>query len=147
MGKTKQSKPEDKPLTARQVKFVGAWAGDDKAAAKAAGFKHPGVAGCRVANLPHVRAALNAKQAAMIQTTGKQLGKGVTVTRNDIINRLDNISLYAESESAQVAALGHLKDIFGLSPKHANVDLFAGWTDEELDHYRATTELPLRYGP
>jgi Terminase small subunit len=96
---------------------------------------------------PRVLKAIAAKQAAMTQESGKDLAKGVTITRNDIINRLDTISKTAESESARVSALSQLVNIFGLNPKHADTDLFAGWTDEELEHYRATGELPARFGP
>ena len=83
----------------------------------------------------------------MVAESGAQLGRGISVSRNDIINRLDALSQNAESDSAKVSALRELVIIFGLSAKNAkDTDLFAGWNDEELDHYRLTGELPPRFG-
>jgi len=83
----------------------------------------------------------------MVAESGAQLGRGISVTRNDIINRLDRLSENAESDSAKVSALRELVIIFGLSAKNAkDTDLFAGWTDEDLDHYRRTGELPPHLG-
>lgn len=129
-----------------RLAFVANHQGDATAAAAAAGFKHPNTVACRLMRDPKVLEALRLKQDTIIKKVGVQQAKGVTITRNDIINRLDKISQQAESESVRVSALGHLKDIFGLSPKNADTDLFAGWTDEELEHYRATGQLPDRFG-
>jgi len=98
-----------------------------------------------VFNRPQVRAAIKKKQAAFFDKLGKNEARGVKITRNDIINRLDRLSQKAETDSARVMALRELKDIFGLSVKHANIDIFAGWNDQELEDYRKTGELPLRF--
>ena len=87
------------------------------------------------------------KQHAIVAESGAQLGRGISVTRNDIINRLDKLSQKAESDSAKVSALRELVIIFGLSAKNAkDTDLFAGWNDEELAYYRDTGRLPDRVG-
>ena len=114
-------------------------------AAEMAGSKRPGQTAWDMLKRPRVQKAIAEKQLAMVKQSGKQLAKSVTITRNDIINRLDKISEKAESEAARVSALGHLVTIFGLNPKHADTDLFAGWTDEELESYRATGTLPPRF--
>jgi hypothetical protein len=106
-------------------------------AARSAGFMQSKQAGYTLMLRLHVRTAVEAQQAAMIQECSRKRGKGITITRNDIINRLDQLSQKAKSESARIAALAQLVNIFGLSAKSINeTDLFAGWTNEELDYYR-----------
>jgi hypothetical protein len=100
---------------------------------------------------PKIREAILRKEATKLaeaaKVQGRQLGKAIKVTRNDIINRLDKESQSQENPpAARIAALGHLKDIFGLGAKAEKMDIFAGWTDEELDEYRITGELPKRFG-
>jgi hypothetical protein len=129
-------------LTAMETKFVVVWAGNHLEAARKAGYKNPDVMGARLAKRLPVKRAIEAKQAAMVAASGKQLAKGITVTRNDIINRLDQLSISAESDSTKVAALSHLIAIFGLSAKQNDTDLFAGWTDEELEYYRKHGKIP-----
>lgn len=141
------SKNRPDQLTALEARCVLLHKGSDMEAYEAAGGKNAEANANRLFRRPRVMKALQKKQDAMLQSAGKQMARGVSITRNDIINRLDTISQKAESESARVSALGHLVNIFGLNPKHADTDLFAGWTDEELEHYRETGELPARFGP
>lgn len=144
----KPKKPEDKPLTPFQREFVKHYKGNKTEAAIAAGTKSktPDRIGFVVFSYPHVRAAIEKKEAAFFTKMGEREAQGVKITRNTIINRLDLLSLTAESESARVMALAQLKDIFGLSAKNSDNDLFAGWTDEELESYHETGELPPRFG-
>jgi hypothetical protein len=136
-------------LTAMETKFVAHYAGNGTKAAKQAGYKHPKEAAARLLAKPRVKQALEHKQAAMITASGKLLAKTITVTRNDIINRLDQLSQSAESDSAKISALGHLIDIFGLSANKRNdTDFFAGWSDEQLEYYREHGVVPpSRGGP
>jgi hypothetical protein len=130
-------------LNAQQFQFVQHYKGDAKAAMTAAGYKWSREGQYRLLSKKHIREALMAKQEAANKEAGKKIGRAVTVTRNDIINRLDAISRTAESDNARVSALRELKDIFGLSAKNTDeTDLFAGWTEEELEYYRSTGELP-----
>jgi hypothetical protein len=138
-GKKKQRST----LNAGETKFVACWEGNAAEAAHKAKYKNPKVMGARLMQRSQVKAAIKAKQASMVAESGKQLSKAIAITRNDIINRLDDLSQNAESDSTKVSALGHLIDIFGLSAKQKNdTDIFAGWTDEELEYYRETGKLP-----
>ena len=92
-----------------------------------------------------MQAALKKKEDAFIVQVGEREANGVKVTRNDIINRLDALSEIAETDSAKVMALRELKDIFGMSSRNSAHDLFAGWTDEELETYHRTGNLPTRF--
>jgi len=139
-----RSKKSDQ-LTKRELVFVACYAGNQVEAAKLAGFKNPKKTASTIYNRPRVKAAIEQKQAALVAASGEKLGKSISITRNDIINRLDWLSEHAESDSTKVSALGELVDIFGLRAKDAKGDLFAGWSDEELDHYSRTGELPARY--
>ncbi len=144
----KKDRPKnDRPLAPKELKFVAFYEGNQVKAAQKAGYKFPKAVASAVFNRPQVRAAIKKKQAAFFDKLGKNEARGVKITRNDIINRLDRLSQKAETDSARVMALRELKDIFGLSARSSNVDLFAGWSDDELEHYRATSELPARFGP
>lgn len=136
---------KDRPLAPKELLFVTYYEGNQIEAAKRAGYKFPKAVASTVFNRPAVRAAIEKKQAAFFAKLGVSEARGVKITRNDIINRLDELSQNAETDSARVMALRELKDIFGLSVRHANNDIFAGWTDEELDSYRKTGELPPRF--
>jgi hypothetical protein len=139
-------------LNPREAAFVAHYegAGTVEDATLKAGYKNKHQ-GRQLLLKPKIREAILRKQAIKLdeaaKVQGRQIGKAIKVTRNDIINRLDKLSTTAESESARIAALGHLKDIFGLSPKtDKGSDIFTGWTDDELEHYRVTGELPARFG-
>jgi Terminase small subunit len=141
MAGKKKKKHNPASLTAMEAKFVAAWAGNGTKAARKAGFKNPKTLGSRLLRRPRVQRAIEQKQAAMIAESGKQMGKAITVTRNDIINRLDDLSQNAENDSTKVSALTQLKEIFGLSAKN-DKDLFTGWTDEELEYLRDHGAVP-----
>lgn len=123
------------PLTPKEQAFVDNFQGNASEAAQKAGYKQPQV-GYRLLKRKRVLDAIAERREELTAVRIETIRQGVKITRNDIINRLDTISTSAESEATRVAALRELKDIFGLSPKHADTDLFAGWTDEELDYYR-----------
>ena len=145
--KPKQIAPEDKPLTAFQRKCVETFKGNKTQAVIDAGSKskNPARIASKLFSLPNVQAALKKREDAFVTQVGKCEAKGVTVTRNDIINRLDALSETAESDSARVAALRELKDIFGMSSRNSDHDPFAGWTVEELEHLHRTGVWPSRY--
>jgi hypothetical protein len=145
--KRKQVAPEDKPLTAFQRKCVEKFKGNKTQAVIDAGSKSktPDRVASKLFSLPNVQAALKKKEDAFVANLGEREAEGVTITRNDIINRLDALSTSAETDSAKVAALRELKDIFGMSSRNSSHDLFAGWTDEELETYHRTGALPARF--
>ena len=89
--------------------------------------------------------AIRRKQDAFLAGAGERQAEGVTVTRNDIINRLDDLSQNADCDSTRVSALRELVDIFGLSSKYSDHDPFAGWTIEELEEFHRTGRWPDRY--
>lgn len=139
--------PEDKPLSKYETRFVTAFQGNQREAAIAAGSKpkSAGTIGNRVFHRPNVQKAIHQKQDAFLAGVGEQQSRGVTVTRNDIINRLDELSENADCDSTKVSALRELVDIFGLSSKYSDHDPFAGWTIEELEEFHRTGRWPDRY--
>ncbi len=139
--------PEDKPLSQYETQFVAAFKGNQREAAIAAGSKPKSAAaiGNRAFHRPNVQKALQQKQNAFLAGVGERESRGVTVTRNDIINRLDDLSQNAENDSTKVSALGELVDIFGMSSKYSDNDPFAGWTIEELEEFHRTGRWPDRY--
>ena len=142
----KKDRPKkDRPLAPKELKFVAFYEGNQVKAAQKAGYKFPKAVASAVFNRPQVRAAIKKKQAAFFDKLGKNEARGVKITRNDIINRLDRLSQKAETDSARVMALRELKDIFGLSARYSGNDLFAGWTDQELELYHRTGQLPERF--
>ena len=142
-----QRAPEDKPLSQYETRFVTAFSGNQREAAIAAGSKPTSAAaiGNRVFHRPNVQKAIQQKQNAFLAGVGEQQSRGVTVTRNDIINRLDDLSQNADNDSTRVSALRELVDIFGLSSKYSDHDPFAGWTIEELEEFHRTGKWPDRY--
>jgi hypothetical protein len=145
--KSKQVAPEDRPLTAFQRKCVECFKGNKTQAVVDAGSKSktPEQVASELFSRPNVQAALKKKEDAFVTQVGKREANGVKVTRNDIINRLDTLSEKAETDAAKVSALRELKDIFGMSSRNSDHDLFAGWTLEELESYHRSGALPARY--
>lgn len=136
-----------KPLTKLQLKFVECWAGNQTDAARQAGLKHPNVAGAKMMKFPHVKAAIEAKQAIAVKACGEELAKKTIVTRDDIIQGLAALGKTAVNETARVRAWGELADIFGMKVKQTRdvTELFDGWTEEELEAYSVRGELPQRF--
>lgn len=135
-------------LNDMELKFVQCFEGVPFKAAKDAGYKNPKVSGYKLMRRPRIQKALATKQESLAKQSGKQLGRKIAISRNDIIMGLADIAQKGEGESARVSAYSKLADIFGLMPKPSgkDVDMFAGWSDEELQHYRITGELPSRFG-
>jgi len=138
-------------LTAMEERFVEAYTegkntrGNGTQSAKVAGYKRPREAASELLRRSRVIEAIAARKLEQVEARKEEIRAGVRVTRNDIINRLDRLSTKAKSESVRVGALRELKDIFGLSVQNGkSTDLFAGWTDEELESYRTTGILPAR---
>jgi len=135
-----------KPLTKKQLQFVSFWEGNNTDAARKAGLKHPNVAGAKMMKFPAVKAAIEAKQKAMVQYSGEEVAKRAKVGRGDVIEWLANVARTSKNEFAVVSACGHLSEIFGMKVKQIRdvTDLFEGWNDEELEAYSRTGELPQR---
>jgi hypothetical protein len=109
--------PKLKNLTEMQLKFVANWEGNNTAAARAAGFKNPEVAGAKLMRMPHIKAAIAAKQKAMIKVAGEELGKamGEAITKDMLAQRAwqiakapsNNMGMY----TCQVNALKFLGEL------------------------------------
>jgi len=147
--KPRQAKcaPEDKPLSKYETRFVTAFAGNQREAAIAAGSKpkSAGAIGNRVFHRPNVQKAIRQKQDAFFQRIGDTQARGVKITPDDVINRLDELSQHAENDSTKVSALRELVDILGMSSKNSGHDPFAGWTVEELEEFHRSGRWPARY--
>lgn len=135
-----------KNLTEMQLKYVACWEGNNTDAARRAGFKQPHVAGAKLMRMPQVRAAIEAKQKAMVKASGEDLAKTAKVGRSEIIEWLGAIARSGTNEFARIGACGHLAEIFGMKVKQTRdvTAIFDGWSDEELEAYSCTGELPQR---
>jgi hypothetical protein len=140
-------------FTKKELLFVEKFDGDAAKAAELAGYKQPQTMGKRVLAREHVAAAINEKIKCAVKESGKQMGRRIAFSRNDIIMGLaDEAGLNkekqgAESDSARVSALSKLADIFQLSQKSTkDTDMFAGWTDEELEQFQIHGTVPERFG-
>ena len=131
-----------KQPTELELACIANYKGNQVEAARAAGVKNPKKHASAIFKRPRVKAAIEKKISALINASGRDLGKAITITRNDIINGLAAISQDADSDSAKVSAFRALIDIFGLKASDQKGDPFAGWSDEELKHYRETQEFP-----
>ena len=140
--------PKGQLLNERMLKFIGAYNGPGSGteAARIAGYGQPQLAAARLVKHPGVVAALKKKQDEVIKASGKKLGRAITITRNDIVMGLVDEAKGADSASARVSAWSKLADIFRITDKTKDADLFDGWTDEELVEYRDTGRLPARFG-
>jgi hypothetical protein len=126
-----------------EMLFVGCFEGNASAAAKKAGYQDPKGAGSRLMKRPEVREALKKKQDAMAVHSGKRLAVKMDVSRNEIIMGLAKIARKGKS----VAAWAQLAEIFMLKARNLrdlSPERFAGWTDDELDSYAKTGEIPER---
>jgi hypothetical protein len=134
-----------KRLSKKELLFVSHWAGNDKEAAKLAGYKQASKSAYKISARPHVAAALQEKQDKIIAESAVSIAEPIRITRNKIINGLADIFVNPSlSEGARVSAGGILADIFRLRPKFNGKpeDLFAGWTDEQISFYVSTGEPP-----
>ena len=150
MPKKKQGKSttsKERPLTEFERKCVEHFNGNQAQAVVAAGSKakNPKTIGSKVFSRPWVQAALKERDSGFFFEQGVSAAERVTLTRNDIINRLDTLSQDAESDAAKVSALRELKDIFGMSSRNSDYDPFAGWTIEELEEFHRSGRWPDRY--
>lgn len=144
--KTGPKGPRKEPTwTPQEMAFVEAFRGNQTEAAKIAypNSKHPSVLGSELMSKPHIREACKRKLAAMFDESGRRLARVVDIGRNEIIMLNADIARLSDSDSARVAALRELKDIYGLSAKNdRDTDMFADWSEEELREYSRTGVIP-----
>lgn len=144
--KTGPKGPRKQPTwTPQEMAFIEAFRGNQTEAAKIAypKSKHPAVLGSELMAKPHIREACKMKLAALIDESGRRLARTVDIGRNEIIMLNADIARMGESDSARVAALRELREIFGLSAKNdRDTDYFAGWSEEELREYADTGITP-----
>ena len=144
--KTGPKGPRKQPTwTKQEMAFVEAFQGNQTEAAKIAypRSKNPAVLGSELMAKPHIREACKQKLAAIFDESGRRLARVVDIGRNEIIMLNADIARLGDSDSARVSALRELKDIFGLSAKNdRDTDMFAGWSEAELDEYANTGLVP-----
>lgn len=140
-------------FTEKQLLFIKYFEGKQEEAARKAGYKQAARSATELMSNLAIRAEIDKKIAAATKEAGKQMGRRITFSRNDIImgladlGGLGNPAKIAESDSARVTALGKLAEIFQIIPKGSkDVDIFADWKDEELEEYRRTGVIPARFG-
>jgi hypothetical protein len=137
---SKARKNREELLTPMQLKFVGAWAGDNTAAARKAGYRQPKQAAAKLMKVPAIREAIAEKQAAAVSAAGKKLGR--TITKIDVVERLLRladipISKTRGNMSGQVSALKSIAEIQGyvLSKNLNYFAMFDGKSEEELEYF------------
>src|SRR5215471_4862086 len=89
----RRNQGKEKLLSPQQLKFVSVWAGDDREAARLAGYSHPDVAAPKLMKIPAVVAAVLQKQRDILEGTAKNLGKQLrNVDEALLVDRLLNLS-------------------------------------------------------
>lgn len=127
-------------LTPKELAFVAAWQGDQTAAARQAGYKNPKQAGHKLMTTARVKKAVEAKQKAVVQESGTQLGK--TLSKTDVLSRAltlaDMNAIFTKGNiMGQVNALRLIADIQGLIIKK-NLELpseFYNRTETEQEFF------------
>ena len=151
MTQEKAAKP--KRLTPKMWAFVGAFNGDQMAAAKTAGFKYPKQAGYRLMQNPAVQEAVKAKQNAMVQSMGKRIADEITISPVEVVNILAEIARSTDKNARgepvnrgpKAAAAKTLAEIFGLRAKDDDDEFLKYLTQAELLAYASTGKLPERF--
>jgi len=133
-------------LNPKQLRFIAEWSGNSVEAARRAGYANPDKTACRIVQHPAIKKALEEKQRALAEASGKDLGEKITVTRDEIISGLAMIGRSGTNEHARVRAWGELAEIFAMKVKQTRdvTNLFDGWSDAELEAYSLRGELPQR---
>jgi len=146
--------PDRKPkftslLSQQQIKVLAAWSGDLVAAARAAGYKQPQLAACRLMKNPLFVKTLQQKQESMAEESGKILGQQITVTRAEVLNRIwdlarmsperTNGTIYGQIKAAET--LAHVFDIKIFRQADLDDEL-RGRTTEEIDYFVANGYFP-----
>ncbi|HEY6252568.1 MAG TPA: hypothetical protein VI685_21645 [Candidatus Angelobacter sp.] len=75
-------------LTRKMLAFVTSWQGDALAAARAAGYKNPKSSAEKLMSNPTVTDAIKKKQDAVLEESGRRLGKELNFCRADVLNRM-----------------------------------------------------------
>lgn len=135
-------------LTGRQQTFIAAYLENGGNGTQAAIR-----AGCKPASA-HVTAARwlrNAKVQAAIESGRARVAERVTVTKADCIERLWELARMQQRDARVcVVAIAEIADILGWKIHKTaelplgDVDRFADWTNEELEHFAKTGERPAR---
>jgi hypothetical protein len=104
-------------LSAKMLKFIAVWQGDALAAARAAGYRTPKTAACKLLNNPTIKAAIRQKQRIITEESAKRLAGQLNFDRSHVLNRLWEIAQISAKEtnktlSAQVKAAVALAAIF-----------------------------------
>lgn len=129
-------------LTQKQLKFVNAWSGNARIAARDAGYKNPESSADQLTSDPVVLAALKRKQDAMVEESGRRLGAQINVCRADIINHLWELARVSAKDTngtiyGQVRATQVLADIMCMKVVRA-LDIpkeLEGKTREDVDYF------------
>lgn len=129
-------------LTGMRQKYVNAWSGDSRCAAREAGYKNPDKSADQLSSDPVVLAALKRKQDAMVEESGRRLGAQINVCRADIINHLWDLARVSTKDTngtiyGQVRATQALADIMCMKVVRT-LDIpkeLEGKTREDVDHF------------
>ena len=135
--KPKTMKPEqaDRPLNLMQEKFVQEYLelGNQTKAARAAGYKHPKVQGCRLLTKDNVKRSVEAHRSAAMDDLEVKLA--------GYVKQLETESREADQSGTRVRAIELLiKVVGGFAPEKQEVSTFHGGfladidlTEEDID--------------
>lgn len=134
-----------------QMKVLLSWNGDLVAAARAAGYKNPKVAALNLMKNPVFTYNLQRKQESMAEESGKTLGRQMTVSRTEIINRLWELARMAPTEThgtiyGQIKAAETLAYVFDIKiNRPADIDHeVRNRTSAEIDFFVQNGYFPDR---
>ncbi|HWZ43757.1 MAG TPA: hypothetical protein VNW97_09780 [Candidatus Saccharimonadales bacterium] len=136
-------------LTQRQMNFVSCWAGSSVAAARAAGYRDPKGAACKLMKVPQIKDLIREKQQSMARESGKALVGQIAPSRIDIINHLWQLARLAPERTnnnitGQMKATDTLAEIFALKfDSQSDFDReVEGKTQADIDFFVAHGYFP-----
>ena len=136
-------------LNPGHLAIITNWCGDTVAAARAAGYRSPRALVKRLNKNPVFLELLKQKQESMAKESGKLLGRRLTMTRAEVINRLWELAQMPPREtnhniSGQLKAAEALAAVFDIKiirPADARKQV-EGKTSEEIDFFVANGYWP-----
>src|SRR5205807_6881256 len=136
-------------LNTKMLKFIAVWQGDALAAARAAGYRGPKTAACKLLSNPAIKAHIHLKQRIIAEETAKRMAGQLNFDRSHVLNRLWEIAQMPANQTkknvtAQVKAAEVLAAIFDAELAHIAelLPLLTTKSAEEIQFFIRHGHLP-----